>query len=378
MRKHSLYVRLISIVCIVLCLMPACKKSKRSRAVEQNLASSDYSVQIISQGKNKRVYSSRNPELVAEINFEELKSPPFKPSYLHFDKNGALYTLDFYQYLIHKFIPSPDWKHFQHVYFGKGHGQGPGEFSQVLDFKIYLDNIYILDEGKGAIEVYSTDGSYKGMVRLNNGLIPRKITFFNSKMIVETMLPDRPLFHAYDLNGNFLYSFGEYIEKKNQENKIYHDNYLSDCFSGNCFYYLPRFFGFAALYQDNKLIMVKETVDGLLKGKENEAIEKVLAKGISAKTVKKKYETVYDFSLYGSLILIRAYDYENKKSFLDLYSSKDFDYLLTINNPQGMWGSFAVGEGIFAVLRETESGSKLQIYDISEIIKEAFSKASLQ
>jgi len=373
-KKYLLYAVAISIIWITLYLIPGCKESKRSSAEGHNLTSPEYPVQILSQEKDRRVFSSENPEIVTEINFEELKNPPFKPNYLHFDKYGAFYTVDFHQCLVHKFSPSPDWKHFQHIYFGEGRGQGPGEFSQILDFKIYLDNIYLVDEGKGAIEVYSTDGAYKGMIRLNNGLIPRKITFFNSKMIVEAMLPDRPLFYAYDLDGNFLYSFGELIEKKNQENKIYHDNYLSDCFSENCFYYLPRFFGFVALYRDSNLILVKETIDGLIKGKENEAVNKVLAKGISAQTVKKKHEIVYDFSLYRNFILIRAYDYENKNSFLDLYSSENFDYLLSIKNPPGMWGSFAIWENLFAVLIETDTGSKVGIYDIAKIIKEASSK----
>ncbi|MGQ9800650.1 MAG: hypothetical protein ACUVRL_03165 [Candidatus Saccharicenans sp.] len=137
------------------------------------------------------------------------------------------------------------------------------------------------------------------------------------------------------------------------------------------------FFGFVALYRDNNLIIAKETIDGLLKGRENEAVDKVLTKGVSAQTVKKKYEIVYDFSLYENFILIRAYDYENKKSFLDLYGSKNFDYLLSIKNPPGIWGSFAISEWIFAVLIETDTGSKVQIYDINKVIKEASSRAFL-
>lgn len=331
-------------------------------------------IYILPQKNNKRKFSSTEPVLISEFDLDKIDNPPFYPSNPKFDMNGRLYAYDIKQGLIHKFYWSPDWKKLNHSVFGKGLGQGPGEVTRLLDFKVFKNELYLLDEGKGAVEVYSTDGNYIRSIRPDNGYVPKKFTLNNNYLIIETLVPAEHLFYAYDLAGKFKFAFGEFIEKNSVENTTYQDNYLSESFSENNFLYLPRFFGIMALYQNNSLIMVKETIDGLAAARNNMPQEKSVAKGISARVVQKSVETVYQYSISDKILLVRAYDYKKETSNWDIYDLKRLDYLLTVKNrPRA--NSFALYKDKVAVLLETDIGFKLQIYDIGNILKEAASKS---
>ena len=343
--------------------------------VSDSSLSPGLSTEILPQEKKKRQFSESEPALIKEINLDELKNPPYRISFLKFDENGSLFMLDYRQGLIYKITFSSDWKNFQHSFFGKGIGQGPGEISQVLDFKIFNGDIYVVDEGKGAIEIYTTDGAYKTSLKTGN-LVPRKLTVLKDSLVIETLVPADRLFYLFDLSGNFKYSFGEYIEKKGKDNSTYQDNALSESFSEKYFYYLPRFFGFVALYQGDKLVMIKETIDGLKKGSHNLPLVKTLTDGTvrigTARIVDRKFETVYEYSLSDKYLLIRAYDYEEKESYWDIYEAKTFNYLLSVKNkPSASY--FALFRNIVATLLEMEEGTKLQIYDLGRVLKEASS-----
>jgi len=331
-------------------------------------------IKILPQKDNRREISSAEPVLVSEFDLDRIDNPPFHPIESRFDENGRLYAFDIKQGLIHKFYWSPDWKKLNHSAFGKGLGQGPGEVTRLLDFKIFKNELYLLDEGKGAIEVYSTDGNYIRSIRPDNGYVPKKFTVNDNYMIIETLVPAQHLFYAYDLSGKFKFAFGEFIEKNSLENTVYQDNRLSECFSGDSFLYLPRFFGFMALYENNKLVVVKETIDGLSAAKNNLPQQKSVAMGISAWVVQRSVETVYQYSIYDKILLVRAYDYKKEMSNWDIYDLKSLDYLITVKN-RPRCNSFALYKDKVAVLSETDTGFKLQIYDIGNILKEVASKA---
>ncbi|MBC7362397.1 MAG: hypothetical protein H5U06_08965 [Candidatus Aminicenantes bacterium] len=345
----------------------------RSEAKESGRVSSIVSrediIKILPQKEPKRKISSVEPVLVSEFDLERIDNPPYHPAMLKVDDDANFYAFDFKQGFIHKFYFSSDWKKLNHTAFGKGIGQGPGEITRLLDFKIFKNELYLLDEGKGAIEIYSTDGNYIRSVRPDNGYVPRKFTVNNSYLVIETLKPAEHLFYAYDLSGKFKFAFGEFIEKKSMENPVYQDNQLSENFSENRFLYLPRFFGFMALYENNKLIMVKETIDGLAAARNNLPQEKSVAKGISAQIVQRSVETVYQYSIYDRILLVRAYDYKKEFSNWDIYNLENLDYLITLKfRPR--CNSFALYKDKIAVLSETDTGFKLQIYDIGNILNE--------
>jgi len=58
----------------------------------------------------------------------------------------------------------------------------------------------------------------------------------------------------------------------------------------------------------------------------------------------------------------------------DIYDLKSLDYLITVKN-RPRCNSFALYKDKVAVLLETDTGFKLQIYDIGNILKEAAAKA---
>jgi hypothetical protein len=326
--------------------------------------------EILPQEKKKRQFSESEPVLIKEINLDELKNPPYGVGSLKFDQNGSLFILDYRQGLIYKFTFSPDWKNFQHSFFGKGIGQGPGEVSQVTDFKIFNGDIYVVDEGKGAIEIYTTDGAYKTSLKMRN-LVPTRLTVLKDSLVMEALVSADHLFYLFDLSGNFKSSFGEYIEQREKENNVYQDNSLSESFSEKYFYYLPRLFGFVALYDGDKLVMVKETIDGIKKGSRNMPVVENI-KGIIVRKADRKFQTVSEYSLSDKYLLIRAYDYEEKESYWDIYEAKTFDYLLSVKNePSASY--FALYGNVIAALLETEEGNKLQIYDLGQVLKEASS-----
>ena len=335
----------------------------------QEPSSLSLSKKILPQRNRIRKFSSNTLELIKEINFENLEKPPYRPTYLLFDEQGALYTVDFSEFYIHKFLPSSGWKNFKHFYFGKGKGQGPGELSRVLDFKVFRGELYLADEGTGSIEVYSTEGMYKKRITLSNNLIPRKITLQDGKIIVESLTLNAPLFYVYDLSGNMIYSFGELINKTSRENFVYQDNTLSDSFSGNCFYYLPRFLGFVVLYQGDKLTLAKETIDGINTGKKNIPVKKTIMEGVVVQTVSKKIETVSLHALHEDFILIKTYDYEKKKTFWDIYTINDFNYQISIKNPP-LSKEVAIHKDYIAVLTDTETGSEIRLFDMTKVLFE--------
>ena len=338
--------------------------------VSDSSLSPGLSTEILPQEKKKRQFSESEPVLIKEINLDELKNPPYRISFLKFDENGSLFMLDYRQGLIYKITFSSDWKNFQHSIFGKGIGQGPGEVSQVLDFKIFNGDIYVVDEGKGAIEIYTTDGAYKTSLKMRN-LVPTRLTVLKDSLVMEALVSADHLFYLFDLSGNFKSSFGEYIEQREKENNVYQDNSLSESFSEKYFYYLPRLFGFVALYDGDKLVMVKETIDGIKKGSRNMPVVENI-KGIIVRKADRKFQTVSEYSLSDKYLLIRAYDYEEKESYWDIYEAKTFDYLLSVKNePSASY--FALYGNVIAALLETEEGTKLQIYDLSRVLKEATS-----
>jgi hypothetical protein len=364
----------IFLVVILLCwvgLAINCKKEEtQSSSINIESSKVAFSENILKQKKSDREFSLSHPELIKEINIENLEKPLYRPLYLRFDESGCLYTLDFFEFLVHKFSPSSNWELYDHSVFGKGSGQGPGEFSRVLDFKIFKDEVFLVDEGTGSIEVYSKDGLYKRRISLSNHLVPRKITIQDGRIIVQSLIPEGPLFFVYNLYGKLVCSFGELINKSNVENTVYQDNELSNSFSGDCFYYLPRFFGFICLYKGDGLALARETIDGLEIGEKNIPVKKIIMNDAIARTVNKKYETVVSHSLYKDFILIKTYDYEKKSRFWDIYDLNNFEYLISIGEPPPSV-EFAMYGNYLAVLSDTEIGSKIEIFDISEVLREA-------
>jgi hypothetical protein len=102
-------------------------------------------IRVLKQAKEKREYMKTGLQPVDKIVLETLSPPIFRPSFLSFDSQGNIFLLDSSDYRIHKISPAED-RRYGHFVFGKGKGQGPGEFSNIFDMKMRQDKIDLVTE----------------------------------------------------------------------------------------------------------------------------------------------------------------------------------------------------------------------------------------
>jgi len=290
---------------------------------------------VVHQKSKKRYYVKNIPKLIKRISLEStFDSTVYKPNFCRFDNSGSVYMIDYSTFYIHKFSPITSTNSYSHSYFGNVSGEGPGELVRPVDLEIYDGKLFIVDEARGCIVVHTTEGKHVKDIRLSDYTMPRKITIISGKMIIEPMQYHKnELFHVYDINGKFLYSFGNYIDNKNVNNGIYHDNYILK-YSENRFLYTPLYLGIIGLYEGKKLILAKNTIDGF---KEVKTIKKEVIKGLYAKKIDKKYITANGVACNDKHIVLSAVELnykEGNKWFCDIYDKKNLDYVGSVQLPE--------------------------------------------
>ncbi len=332
-------------------------------------------VGILKQKIKDRRYSRNKMKKTVRVDFSKLeeKKMIYSPNKLLLDTKGNLYIIDFFsgQYVFHKFIPvSKSYDKFNHVLFSPPKGLGPEDVSRMLDVKMFNDKLYISDDGTQSIKVFNLNGKFlKTIVVFTNG---KKyfgyFSFLKNSLIVENYYyyGDEEKFALCDVEGKSIKTFGSDIDKKHKDNRIYHDNYLSQGFEDNEYYYLPCYLGFVTKYKNDKVIFTKETIDGL---QDVIVIKKETKFGPLRKIIKKIY-TVLDYYIFGDYILIKSYNYKDKKSIWDIYTLNNFDYLLTISDKP-----YSYVVGIYKNHLISACEKELVIYDISDLLKELKSYA---
>jgi len=167
------------------------------------------------------------------------------------------------------------------------------------------------------------------------------------------------LFYVYDLSGDLIKSFGEYIDKTNTENTIYHDHDIIRM-SDNSFCYLPYYLGFMGIYRDSSLLFVKTTIDGLKKVK---TIHKEVVKGLYVTKIEKEFETAAESACNKKYLLLKSVDIKNKKKYYDLYDIVTLEYEGSIKGFQDTIYSFSLKDNLFAAV----DNYNLYIYDLKTI-----------
>jgi len=298
-----------------------------------------------------------------ESNFD---STIYKPTFCRFDDNGNIYTIDYSTFYIHKYLNTELQKSLTHTIIGKGKGGGPGELLHPCDIEIYNNKLYISDDSKGRIIVYSPDGGYVNEIRFSDNKTPYKIVVDNEKIIAERLqFSSGKLFHVYDLNGTFLSAFGGYVNKTNRHNSVFHDNYIIGN-QGGGFYYIPLYLGFIAYYNGHKVEFIKETIDGL---KDVKTVKKEVIKGLYARKIDKQYITANSVSCNGKYLMITAIHCkanEEKKNFFDVYSAHDIRYLGSIE-----FKEYPVYFDLHGSILAGIYNGNIVVWDLSEVLKEA-------
>jgi len=322
-------------------------------------------ITIIHQKTHKRVYCKSSPRLLYKLAFDSttIDSIVYRPTFCKFDQAGNIYVMDYSTFYIHKFSPVKNSNRYTHTYFGRGKGKGPGEFVNPTDFKIHNDKIYIADPSNGCIEVYSTEGKFVKWIILSDHRVPQRLAIVNDRLIVEPEAHTQgDLFYLYDYSGNLVSSFGSYIDKTNINNGVYHDNDILEL-SENSFCYLPFYLGFMGLYQNDNLMFVKETIDGV---RRPETIHKEMIKGLFINTINKDYHTATASACDGEYLMLEAKDMKHHQSFYDVYDVNDLHYIKSVRNIPSTIHAFDLKGELLAGIDDLH----LYVWNIKNLLRE--------
>lgn len=304
------------LVCLLIIGIAGCVNKKRIKD------------DIIPQKCKSRKYVSISLPLILDVDLAELNPPLFMPTYLQVDEQGFVYTLSWRNFRIYRFLLSDRFKKNDLLVFGKGRGQGPGELSQPMDLKVLGRQIFISDQNTGSLEVYSTSGEYIKRITFHDKeqlVFPIRIVPMDRGLVIHT-IRQKPgmLFSLSDEEGSVIYSYGNHY---NQEwtSLVLRDGQTSNGFSSRQFYFFPLYLGFTYLFNERRLVFIKETIDGvrnLGKRESNDSIEKA-----------KEYMTARSFAMGRDFIMVIARDRIEKKSYWDVYRLRDFTYLFSLAEP---------------------------------------------
>ncbi len=259
----------------------------------------------------------------------EMEDGLLRPFRVKVDRSEFLYIYDFGDKCIKKF--SSDGKFIQK--FGKGIGQGPGEFINPTDFAI-KDNgeIWVCDSAFSYVTIFDVDGNFIKSYRTNNP--PHRIGLFSTGeyLVIPSFSSDSLSFLKYDQNGEQLSTFTlppPWAEKEVESAFLKMDGWLSIDNNDNIYYAFAKVGLLASFSRDGNLRFLGETIDRI------PPPEVIRLKG-GAKIDPKSPWSALSLSTLGSEIYILSHaGSKNRKGMvLDVYSSHDGSYIHSFEIPQ--------------------------------------------
>ncbi len=178
------------------------------------------------------------------------------PTSVKQDKFGNVYIFDWGDLSLLKF--SQEGRFIQK--FGKGRGQGPGEFQNPTDFAIAMNgDVWISDPGAGIITTFNPDGSVKQTIRPKS--LPHRIVCLNTgDIFLMSTATTKHLFEKYDAAGKFQSSFGLLLRDQNRY-PILTDGWVAIGEDNALYYTLLRAGLLASFYPNGNLRFFVETID---------------------------------------------------------------------------------------------------------------------
>ncbi len=133
--------------------------------------------------------------------------------------------------------------------YGKGRGQGPGEFSNPTDFVVTEEGLlWIADPVNGVISVFNADGS---LIRTIHTLSrPYRLLLYGAENMIIMPESGEYLFEIYKTSGERIDTFGKIIENQ-QANVLALDGWIARS-STDSFFYVPFYAGLILSYTINK------------------------------------------------------------------------------------------------------------------------------
>ncbi|HEV7503448.1 MAG TPA: hypothetical protein VGS07_00880 [Thermoanaerobaculia bacterium] len=165
----------------------------------------------------------------------------YGPLVLKIDASDALYVLDVGDVKIKKFSPEGRFL----ASYGKGRGQGPGEFASLADFAVGpRGEVWAADLSNGRLTVFEPNGDVARTLKLETP--PYRITFGKDSLFVMLAPVGDRLFAEYGLDGRLRRSFGTFLANQGR-NAMVLDGWLAPADDGG-FVYAGLYAGLIAAY----------------------------------------------------------------------------------------------------------------------------------
>jgi len=274
------------------------------------------------------------------------------PISVKMDKLGNVYILDWGDLSIKKFSPEGRFTN----KFGKGRGQGPGEFQNPTDFKIAMNgDVWICDPSAGIITIFNADGSIKQTMRPKS--LPHRIVCLNTgDFILMSTAKTNHLFEIYDPVGKFKSSFGLLLRDQNKY-PILTDGWVAIGEDNALYCALVRAGLLASFSSQGVLRFFVETIDRIPLPK----IE-VFAKGSGMRIDPKAPWAALSLNISDCHIYILSWagSIGRKGMVVDTYRTADGAYLESFEIPEKCQSTYVTEKFIYTVEDTTVTKWKME------------------
>lgn len=253
----------------------------------------------------------------------------FGPLHLKVDASEALYVLDVGDVKIKKFSPEGRFL----ASYGKGRGQGPGEFASLTDFTIGDGGqVWATDLSNGRLTVFAPNGDVVRTLKLEQP--PYRMTFGKDRLFVMLTPTGNSLFGDYSLDGHLRRTFGTFLANQGR-NAMVLDGWVAPADDGG-FIYAGYYDGLIAAYdQAGNPRFLAEALD-------RPPLPKIVRDGQRAWVDRDAPMTLYGLSSTPGQIHVLApfFTALRKVGSLDTYDARDGRYLFSQRVPEKCRGAF--------------------------------------
>jgi hypothetical protein len=276
--------------------------------------------------------------------FKEMEYGLIFPALVRVSYDGKyVYVLDYGDLKIKKF--SSDGRFLSE--YGKGKGEGPGEFKNPTDFVIDKNyNVWVCDPSNGLVTIFRDNGDILKTIRLKS--VPLRLEIVDEKWLaIRPVTTGENLIEVYDLDGNFKFGFGK--ELTNVQRDVLFGGWMDS--EGEFLY-----FGFERLsyilsfdLKGGKISYVKRTVDEF----PDPMIETFSVNGHTVRGLPKDAPfSVMSLNVKNGLIFVKSGANWRKRedlTIIDVYSASNGEYRYSFKIPKRISVAYFDGDFIYGI-----------------------------
>jgi hypothetical protein len=259
------------------------------------------------------------------------------------DAEGNLYVLDVGSLQVKKFDPAGS----RVRVFGKGRGQGPGEFSSITDYRVTAEgHLWVTDLSSSRLTQFGDDGEVLRTVPLKR-TVYRVVSAKPDRMTVMFSATDNILFGHVRLRGQEMSvdkEFGRILADQRRHALALDGSVSADEKGG--LIYVPWYFGAIAAYSpQGDLRYFVETIDRV-------PLPRILKTGDVIHVDREGEESAKDASLVGDTVFVfkTVRDGAIKGGAVDAYSYADGRYLYTVGSPALAMNVLVTRDSLYTVM----------------------------